>query len=114
MSAAQSLGMTFALPSNMMPEDDFPRTNGFGMSNSAFHTEMLARCMPIPPAAVLVDWYLVDESLVLGARFAFGDRAEMDYRQHRTNIARVRAPFDGSRSRGYGASGVALRAGAGL
>ena len=86
--------MTFTLPPNMAPEDTFPRTNVFGLSNTAFRAEMLRRCLPIPPAAVLVDWYLSTRAWLLGASMAFGERAEMDYRQHPANMARVRAPFD--------------------
>jgi hypothetical protein len=89
-----SLNMTFTLPPNMAPEDAFPRTNVFGLSNTAFRAEMLRRCLPIPPAAVLVDWYLSTRAWLLGASMAFGERAEMDYRQHSANMARVRAPFD--------------------
>jgi hypothetical protein len=89
-----SLNMTFTLPPNMAPEDTFPRTNVFGLSNTAFRAEMLRRCLPIPPAAVLVDWYLSTRAWLLGASMAFGERAEMDYRQHSANMARVRAPFD--------------------
>jgi len=89
-----SLNMTFTLPPNMAPEDAFPRTNVFGLSNTAFRAEMLRRCLPIPPAAVLVDWYLSTRAWLLGASMAFGETAEMDYRQHPANMARVRAPFD--------------------
>ena len=51
------------------------------------------RCLPIPAAAVLVDWYLATRAWLFGARLAFGDRVEMDYRQHGANMARVRGPF---------------------
>ena len=89
-----SLNMTFTLPPNTAPEDAFPRTNVFGLSNTAFRAEMLRRCLPIPAEVTLVDWYLSTRAWLLGASMAFGERAEMDYRQHPANMARVRPPFD--------------------
>jgi hypothetical protein len=88
-----SLGMTFAPPEGADPAATFPRTNAFGMSNSAVHAGLLGRCLPIPAATVLVDWYLATRAWLFGARFAFGDRVEMDYRQYGANTARVRGPY---------------------
>ena len=88
-----SLGMTFAPPAGVDPMDSFPHTNAFGMSNSAVRAGLLARCLPIPAAAVLVDWYLATRAWLFGARFAYGDRTEMDYRQYGANTARVRGPY---------------------
>lgn len=87
------LGTTFAPPVGEDPNAVFPRTNAFGMSNSAVRGGLLARCLPIPAAAVLVDWYLASRAWLFGARFAYGDRVEMDYRQYGTNTARVRGPY---------------------
>ena len=88
-----SLDMTFTLPPNMPPEGVFPRTNAFGLSNTALRSNVLRRCLPIPAEAALVDWFLSTRAWLLGARLAFGARVEMDYRQHRANMARVLAPF---------------------
>ncbi len=89
----KDLGLTFGLPPHFEPEDVFPRNNVFGFSNSAFRSEILRRCLPIPADAVLVDWFLATRAWLLGARLAFDDVPRMDYRQHPTNTARVRFPF---------------------
>lgn len=88
-----SMDMTFRLPPNMAAEDVFPRSNVFGLSNTAVRTDVLRRCLPIPAAVTLVDWFLSTRAWLFGAKLWFGDRAEMDYRQHRSNMARVLAPF---------------------
>jgi hypothetical protein len=88
-----SMDVTFTLPPNTTPEDVFPCTNAFGLSNSALRSEVLRQCLPIPAAVALVDWFLSTRAWLLGSRLAFGERVEMDYRQHRANMARVLAPF---------------------
>jgi hypothetical protein len=89
----QNLGLTFDLPPRLRPEDVFPRNNVFGFSNSAYRTDLLRRCLPIPAEAVLVDWFLSTRAWLLGARLAFDRVPRMDYRQHPANTARVRFPF---------------------
>jgi hypothetical protein len=91
--SGRSLGATLSPPPNVAPDDVFPRTNVFGLSNSSVRSSLLERCLPIPDAAVLVDWFLSTRAWLFGARLAFGERAEMDYRQHGNNTARVRPPF---------------------
>jgi len=88
-----NMDLAFTLPPDLAPESVFPRTNAFGLSNSAYRVEVLRRCLPIPAAAALVDWFLSTRAWLFGARLWFGTRAEMDYRQHGANMARVRAPF---------------------
>jgi hypothetical protein len=85
--------LTFDLPEELGPEDVFPRNNVFGFSNSAFRSELLKQCLPIPAGAVLVDWFLATRAWLLGARLTFDHVPRMDYRQHPTNTARVRFPF---------------------
>jgi hypothetical protein len=87
------LGLRFDLPRGLEPEDVFPRNNVFGFSNSAFRTELLRRCLPIPADAVLVDWFLATRAWLLGARLAFDHVSRMAYRQHPRNTARVTPPF---------------------
>lgn len=89
----QNLGLTFDLPPHFGPEDVFPRNNVFGFSNSAFRSDLLRRCLPIPANVVLVDWFLATRAWLLGARLAFDRVPRMDYRQHPANTARVRSPF---------------------
>lgn len=90
----ENLGLTFGLPPQLRPEDVFPRNNVFGFSNSAFRSELLRRCLPIPADAVLADWFLATRAWLSGARLAFDHVPRMDYRQHPTNTARVRFPFN--------------------
>lgn len=87
------LGQTFDLPPALEPEEILPRNNVFGFSNSAFRSDLLRRCLPIPPHAVLVDWYLATRAWLLGASMTFDRVPRMKYRQHPSNTARVRSPF---------------------
>jgi hypothetical protein len=87
------LGSTFDLPRGFTPDDIFPRNNVFGFSNSAFRTDLLRRCLPIPANVVLVDWFLATRAWLLGATLTFDHVSRMAYRQHSRNIARVRSPF---------------------
>ncbi|HEY1576104.1 MAG TPA: glycosyltransferase family 2 protein [Terracidiphilus sp.] len=89
----ESLGRTFGLPTHLAPEDVFPRNNIFGFSNSAFRSELLRRCLPIPADAVLVDWFLATKAWLLGAKLSFDPVPRMDYRQYLTNTARVLYPI---------------------
>jgi hypothetical protein len=91
--SGRSAGRTFSLPGGLAPDGVFPRANAYGLSNSAARSDALRRCLPIPRDAALVDWYLWTRAWLFGARFAFGDRAEMDYRQYGANTARVLGPF---------------------
>ncbi len=54
----EDMGISFRLPAQTSPEEILPRNNVFGLSNSAFRSEVLRRCLPIPADVVLVDWYL--------------------------------------------------------
>lgn len=89
----KDLDLTFDLPPQLEPEDVFPRNNVFGFSNSAFRSDLLKRCLPIPAGAVLVDWFLATKAWLLGAKLNFDRVPRMDYRQHSVNTARVRFPF---------------------
>jgi hypothetical protein len=89
----KDLDLTFNLPPQLAPDDVFPRNNVFGFSNSAFRSELLRQCLPIPADAILVDWFLATRAWLLGARMAFDRVPRMDYRQHPTNTARVRFPL---------------------
>src|SRR5262249_13611146 len=88
----QGLGLTFGLPPGTGIEQVLPRNNVFGLSNSAFRSESLQRCLPIPAGVVLVDWFLATQAWLTGARLTFDPVARMDYRQHETNLARVTYP----------------------
>jgi hypothetical protein len=90
----RDLGLTFGLPLQERPDDVLPRNNVFGLSNSSFRSDLLRRCLPIPAAVVLVDWFLATQAWLYGARLAFDPEVGMDYRQHGANMARVRPPFN--------------------
>jgi hypothetical protein len=87
------LRCTFRLPPGATPEQAFPRNNVYGLSNSAYRSALLRRCLPIPAEVELVDWFLATRAWLIGAEMTFGERAEMEYRQHGTNMVRVRPPF---------------------
>jgi hypothetical protein len=89
----QPLGVSLATPPDGDADTTLPRTNVFGLSNTAYRSGVLRACLPIPAAAVLVDWYLVTMAWLQGARLAFDPIPRMDYRQHGSNMARIRSPF---------------------
>jgi hypothetical protein len=89
------LGLILRLPPQTSPEEVLPRNNIFGLSNSAFHTSLLRRCLPISTDVELVDWYLATRAWLWWARLSFDDVARMDYRQHDANMVRVTPPFSG-------------------
>jgi hypothetical protein len=88
------VGMAFRMPPHAAPADVLPRNNVFGLSNSAYRSDLLRRCLPIPDDVALVDWYLATRAWLLGAKLDFDDVIRMDYRQHGMNMARVRPPFN--------------------
>jgi hypothetical protein len=93
----QDLGLALTLPEQTAADKILPRHNVFGFSNSAFRSQLLGRCLPIPARVALVDWFLATRAWLLGARLAFDPVIRMDYRQHRTNMAPIRFPFDTNR-----------------
>lgn len=95
----RDLGRTIGLPLQAAPEDVLPRNNIFGFSNTAYRSDLLGRCLPIPAHAVLVDWFLATRAWLCGARLGFDPEVRMDYRQHEANTARVRSPFTASQVR---------------
>ena len=95
----QPLGVSLETPPDEEAETTLPRTNVFGLSNTAYRSAVLRACLPIPAAAALVDWYLVTMAWLQGARLAFDPIPRMDYRQHGSNMARIRSPFTTERVR---------------
>jgi hypothetical protein len=91
--AGKDLDTVFGLPSKQAVDDVFPRNNIYGFSNSAFRSDLLRRCLPIPPAAKLVDWFIATKAWLFGATLGFDSTPRMYYRQHSENTARVRFPF---------------------
>ena len=91
--AGQGLGLSLATPGDDERDPGLPRTNAFGLSNTAYRSEVVRACLPIPATAALVDWYLITMAWLQDARLAFDATARMDYRQHGANMARIRSPF---------------------
>lgn len=87
------LGRTLSLRPGVDAASVLPRTNVFGLSNSAFRAAALRDCLPIPAETILVDWYLVTRAWLRGQRLAFDSTPRMDYRQHSGNMARMLPPF---------------------
>jgi hypothetical protein len=90
----RDLGVTLGLGPLPSPEAAFPRNNIFGLSNSAYRSTLLRRCLPISTSAVAVDWLLATRAWLLGATMHFDPIVRMDYRQHGENIVRTVGPFD--------------------
>jgi len=67
--------------------------NVFGLSNTAYRSQTLHQCLPIPVECVLVDWFMVTRAWTSGARLDFDFTCRMAYRQHSNNTARVLPPF---------------------
>ena len=65
----------------------------FGLSNSAYRTSILRRCLPLAGQPSSIDWLLATRAWALGARLAFDATPRMVYRQDAANIARVLPPF---------------------
>jgi len=91
--AGEDLGVTFGPAPDEDPVEMLPRNNVFGLSNTAYRTDVLRRCLPIPAENPLVDWLLATRAHALGARMVFDSTPLMSYRQHGENIARVLPPF---------------------
>lgn len=90
----QDLGTTFTIPERAAPNEVLPRNNVFGFSNSAYRSELLRRCLPVPANVALVDWFLATRAWLMGAKLAFDPTVRMEYRQHGANTAPIRFPFD--------------------
>lgn len=89
----QELGMTFAPPSGETLESLLPRYNVFGLSNTAYRSDVLRGCLPIPADCICIDWLLATRAWALGAKLYFDRVPRMAYRQYSANIARVLLPF---------------------
>jgi hypothetical protein len=85
-STGKDLGSRLSLPPGVKPEQALPRYNVFGLSNTAWRTSLLRRCLPIPGEVEIVDWYLATRAWLLGARLHFDHVPAMDYRQHAANM----------------------------
>ncbi|HEU4649065.1 MAG TPA: hypothetical protein VFS33_08400 [Gemmatimonadales bacterium] len=91
--AARDTGAVFGLDA---PDDlgtILPRHNVLGLSNTAYRSAVLRRCLPVPPACELLDWLLGTRAWASGARLGFDPVPRMRYRQYAQNVAQVLPPF---------------------
>ena len=72
-----------------------PRHNVFGLSNTAYRSDVLQECLPLPGRSDLIDWQLATRAWLSGARMHFDPTPRMFYRQYSGNVARVMPPFTG-------------------
>jgi hypothetical protein len=86
------LGLTFSTPRTDWT-DLLSHYNVFGLSNTAYRTETLANCLPVPPDTVMMDWLLVVNALQYNATLFFDPTPHMLYRQYPNNTARVLPPY---------------------
>ena len=67
--------------------------NIFGMSNTAYRTEILKQCLPIPPECFIFDWYLALSAWAINAEFIYDPEVHMKYRQYGENSTKILPPF---------------------
>lgn len=89
----KDLGVVFGVPGDADLRQLLPRRNVFGLSNSAYRTSVLERCLPVPSECVLVDWLLASRACAAGAILGFDDVPRMTYRRHPGNCVPVLPPF---------------------
>lgn len=70
-----------------------PRHNVFGLSNSAYRSEVLRKLLPLPADCILIDWLLASRAWASGRDLYFDPEPRMAYRQYAANVAKVLPPF---------------------
>ena len=70
-----------------------PYHNVFGLSNSAYRSDLLKKLLPLPADCILIDWLLATRAWASGARLFFDREPGMAYRQYGANVAKVLPPF---------------------
>lgn len=89
----RDLAIEFMRPRNIDLADILLKNNIFGLSNTAYRSETLKKCLSFPKMCVLLDWFIATRAMSNGADLFFDDIARMKYRQHSANTARVLPPF---------------------
>jgi len=69
------------------------RRNVFGLSNTAWQSHLLKKCLPVPSNYRLMDWLIAIRARAEGALIQYDSKPRMIYRQHPNNIARILPPF---------------------
>lgn len=91
--AGQDLGAYFGLVAGEDPDSVLPRNNFLGFSNTAWRSDALRRCLPVPNDSIVLDWLLATRAWGHAARITFDRTVRMRYRQYGENTARVIPPF---------------------
>ena len=91
--AGHDLGRTFGPASSNNYEVLLSRHNIFGLSNTAYRSDILRRCLPIPTDCVLIDWLLATRASAAGASLTFDFTPRMAYRRHARNVTPLLPPF---------------------
>lgn len=86
-------GIEFKRSAGFEIPESLARQNIFGLSNTAYRTELLSRLLPVPKTCVAMDWFLATTAWGLCARICFDATPRMYYRQYGANQARVLPPF---------------------
>jgi hypothetical protein len=87
------LGLSFGQTDGETIDSLLPRYNIFGMSNTAYRSDVLRRCLPLGETCEIVDWSLATRAWAGGANMHFDPQPQMAYRQYASNFARVLLPF---------------------
>lgn len=87
------IGVTFGPEAEEDPVSLLPTHNVFGLSNTAYRSEVLRRCLPLSPDSEMIDWQLATLAFTRGATFGFDSTPRMYYRQYTGNFANVLPPF---------------------
>lgn len=88
-----NLNRNFHPPENYDVSELMVRTNIYGLSNTAYRTDVLEKCLPFPENCILLDWFIATKALNNSAVPYFDKQVRMLYRQHSLNTARVLPPF---------------------
>lgn len=88
-----SLDRNFHPPEKYDVSELIVRNNIFGLSNTAYRTDVLKKCLPFPDNCILLDWFIATKALNHSASPYFDKEVRMLYRQHLINTARVLPPF---------------------
>ena len=88
-----AVGAVFEPPDGAALDTLLVHHNVFGLSNSAYRSDLLRRCLPAPADCLLMDWLLVTRAWTAGASLGFDRTPRMSYRQYAGNVARVLPPF---------------------
>jgi hypothetical protein len=83
----------FGPPAGVEWAELLPRHNVFGLSNSAYRSDVLRRLLPLPETCILIDWLFATRAWALGYDMYFDEEPGMSYRQYGENVAKVIPPF---------------------